>query len=149
PMFSTLVMLAKCRKLARKGGLKPGRRLWKRNDSVSMKPFAAPEMLASVALGWFKLKDHPDADAELERITLRFDANPDMALVRWQTLARARKWNACLDLSRTIISLAPQRLIARLNLAYALIELKRHREALDQLLPLVDEFPGEWSVPFN
>src|SRR5262245_17621253 len=61
------------------------------------------------AVGWLELGNWSEADAELECITPSLREHPDVLAVRWQIYARAKKWEACVDIAEAIINLDPSR----------------------------------------
>ena len=72
-----------------------------------------------------------------------------MLEVRWHIYAHAKKWDACVDLAGTVIKLDPNRHGAWIHRSFALHELKRTQEALDQLLPVAKKFRTMWTIPYN
>ena len=72
------------------------------------------------AQGWLELGDHIAANDELEKVSARLRAHPDVLDVRWQIYARAEKWEACVDLAEAIIKLDTNRLDAWIHRSYAL-----------------------------
>jgi len=61
------------------------------------------------AKGWLELGDHIAANDELENVSARLRAHPDVLDVRWQIYARAKKWEACVEIAAAIIKVAPGR----------------------------------------
>ena len=49
------------------------------------------------AVGWLELRNYLEADAELDEITPRLQAHPNVLKVRWRVYAKARKWDGRLD----------------------------------------------------
>ena len=72
-----------------------------------------------------------------------------MLEVRWQVLANAKKWDACVDIASEIVRLAPGRSDGWIHRSFSLHALKRTQEALDKLLPAAQEFPQVWTIPYN
>ena len=103
----------------------------------------------TAAEGWLALGSFIEAHEELERITPRLRAHPDVLAVRWQVHAAANQWDACLDLATAITKLAPERPFGWIHRSYALHELKRTQAAWDNLLPVAEKFAGEYLIPFN
>ena len=101
------------------------------------------------AKGWLELGDHIAANDELEKISARLRAHPDVLNVRWQIYARAKKWEACVEIAAAIIKVAPGRSDGWIHLSYALHELGRTQDAFDNLLPVTDKFPKLWTMPYN
>jgi tetratricopeptide (TPR) repeat protein len=101
------------------------------------------------AEGWLGLGNHIEADVELDKITLELRTHPDVLEVRWEIYARAKRWEACVDIADAIIKLDTNRAGAWIHRSVALHESNRTQEALDQLLPVADKFPGVWKVPYD
>jgi tetratricopeptide (TPR) repeat protein len=106
-------------------------------------------MYLEAAQGWLELRNHLEANAELERITPQLRAHPDVLEVRWHIYAHAKKWNACVDIAEAIIKLDPDRPESWIHRSFALHELKRTQEAFDQLLPVAERIPKVWTIPYN
>ena len=115
-----------------------------------MKPLEPPDRQhLEAAQGWLELGNHAEANEELERIAPRLRVHPDVLEVRWHLYAHAKKWDACVDIAQAIIKLDASRPDAWIHRSFALHELKRTQEAFDLLLPVADEFPNAWMVPYN
>src|ERR1051325_11088066 len=101
------------------------------------------------AEGWLELGNHLEANEELEKITAGVRAHPDVLELRWQIYAEAKKWEACLEIARSITKLAPDRSFGWIHQSFALHELKRTREAWENLVAVSDRFPHEPTVSYN
>lgn len=101
------------------------------------------------AKGWFELGNHIEANAELEQASPQARATYDVLDLRWHIYSKAKNWPACLDMAEALIKLAPNRHEGWINRAYTLHSLNRTQEAFDQLLPVGDRFPENWSIPYN
>lgn len=101
------------------------------------------------AIGWLELGNHVEADVELNKITLKLRAHPDVLEARWQICAAAKKWDAALDIASSLIQLVPDRPFGWIHRSFCLHELKRTAEARDSLLPVVEKFPGEAIMRYN
>ena len=99
------------------------------------------------AQGWLELGDPQEASKELEQITAASD--PDVLEMRWEIQAQAKQWTACAELGRSLIRLAPERLVSWIHCAYALHELRRTQEAWEILLPAAQKFPADATIPYN
>jgi tetratricopeptide (TPR) repeat protein len=75
-------------------------------------------------------------------------AYPDVLEIRWQIYAKEKKWKACVNIA-AMMKLAPERSNGWIHRPYALHELKRTQEAFDNLLPVADQFPNLWTIPYN
>jgi tetratricopeptide (TPR) repeat protein len=115
-----------------------------------IKPLAPPDshhLLA--AQGWIELGNHTEANEELKLIAPEFRAHPDVLDVRWHIYAHLKNWEDCLSLAETVVRLVPDRVDGWIHRSFALHELKRTQEALDQLAPVVGKFPKVWTIPYN
>jgi len=101
------------------------------------------------AQGWVELGNPLEAKEEVEQIAPQFHGHPDVLEVRWHLQAHAKKWVDCVDLANAVIKLDPERSEGWIHRSFALHELKRTQEALDQLVPVADRFPEVWTVPYN
>jgi predicted Zn-dependent protease len=101
------------------------------------------------AEGWLELGCVREAEAELEGIAPSVRHHPAVLELRWQIHARAKQWEACVDVARAITQAAPKEPLGWIHLSYALHELKRTQEAWDNLLAIVDDFPKEPTMRYN
>ena len=60
------------------------------------------------AQGWFELGNHLEANEELENITPKNRAHPAVLEIRWQIYAKAKKWDAALDIASALIQQVPE-----------------------------------------
>src|ERR1051326_1329281 len=75
-----------------------------------MQPHQRPDSLhLGAAKGWLELGNHLEANEELEKITAKLRAHPDVVELRLQIYAKEKKWDACLDIAKAITELAPER----------------------------------------
>src|ERR1700722_1753984 len=115
-----------------------------------MNPLPHSDILhLQAANGWLELGNHLEANEELEEITPRFKAHPDVLKVKWQVFVKENRWEACLNIAQAIIKLIPGDSWAWVHRSFALHELKQTQEAYDLLLPAHDHFPGVWTIPYN
>ena len=103
----------------------------------------------NAAEGWLGLGDWRSADDELAELTPELRAHPDVLEVRWQVHAVAKRWEACVQIATTLAELAPDRPSGWIHRSFALHELKRTQEALDNLLSVVARFPKDATMPYN
>ena len=101
------------------------------------------------AQGWLELGNHLEANEELEKIAPTLRSHPDVLEIRWHIYAKEKKWVACVDIAEAIIKLAPNRSDAWIHRSFALHELKRTKEAFDNLVQVADKFPKIFNVPYN
>jgi tetratricopeptide (TPR) repeat protein len=115
-----------------------------------VKPLEAPDIFhLQAAQGWFELGNHLEANEELEQITPENRAHPGVLEIRWQIYAKAKKWEAALDIASALIQLAPEHPFGWVHRSFCLHELERTEEARDNLLRAVDKFPGDPVVQYN
>lgn len=101
------------------------------------------------AEGWFELGSTRDAEAELMGLAPSVQDHPAVLELRWQILARAKQWEASVDIARAITKVAPKEALGWIHLSYALHELKRTQEAWDNLIAIAEEHPKEPTVRYN
>jgi hypothetical protein len=101
------------------------------------------------AEGWLGLGLLNDATLELENIAPQLRSHPEVLAVRWHIHAAAREWEQAGDIARRIADLVPEILFGWGQLAFALHQMKRTREAWDVLFPVADKFPKEFVVPYD
>jgi predicted Zn-dependent protease len=95
------------------------------------------------------LGNHLEANEELEQITAENRAHPAVLEVRWQIYAKAKKWDAALNIASALIQLAPEYPLGWVHRSYCLYELKRTEEARDNLLRVVDKFSEDPVMRYN
>ena len=103
----------------------------------------------NAAEGWLGLGDWKSADDELAELTPELRAHPDVLEVRWQVNAAAKRWEACVQIATTITELTPKRSSGWIHRSFALHELKRTQEALDNLLSVVERFHKDATMHYN
>jgi predicted Zn-dependent protease len=99
--------------------------------------------------GWLGLGNWREANEELERITPQMQAHPSVLFVRYNVYAMAKKWEGAADIARTLSELVPDSSFGFVQMAFALHELKRTKEAWNVLLPVVDRFPDDPIIRYN
>lgn len=103
----------------------------------------------SAAAGWIELGNPREAELEMEAISPEWQGHPEVLLVRWELLARAKQWEQALGLAATVRGLDPGRCDGWIKQAYCLHELGRTSEAWETLRPAVEEFPDVGVVRYN
>jgi len=105
----------------------------------------------SAALGWYELSNLPEAKAELDRIAPSMRGHPDVLEIRWLVHAQEKNWDEALCVARTLAEVAPERSSGWLHRAYALRRAKEGglQAAWSALLPAIDKFPAEPTIPYN
>ena len=115
-----------------------------------MKPLGHPDSFhLQAARGWLELGNPLEANEELEKISPALGVHPDVLEVRWQISAKAKKWEACVDLAEGLIALAPDNPFGWIHRSFALHELKRTQEAWDNLIRVTKKFPEEPIILYN
>src|SRR5687767_13501153 len=92
------------------------------------------------AQDWLELGAHLEADRELAEITPQLRSHPDVLEIRRHIYARAKRWEACVDIAEAIIKVAPEHEQTWIHRSFALHELKRTQEVFDRLLPAAGGF---------
>jgi Flp pilus assembly protein TadD len=105
----------------------------------------------SAALGWCELGNVAEAKAELEGIAPALRQHPDVLEVRWLVHAQEKNWEEGLAVAGKLVEVAPQRSSGWLHRAYALRRAQGGglQAAWNALLPAVEMFPEEPTIPYN
>jgi tetratricopeptide (TPR) repeat protein len=117
-----------------------------------VKPLEAPDVhYVRAAEGWLELGCPGQANQELRKLTPQSCSHPDVLEVLWQVYARAKLWNACVEIGSTLLELDPGRASGWLRWAYALRRAAGDglRVAWVALLPAAEKFPELPPIPFN
>ena len=117
-----------------------------------MKKIGPPDShYLSAAVGWLELGSPAEALAELERVSARLEKNPDVLELRWAIYAAQKNWDDALRIARTLVAAAPQRASGWLHLSYSLRRVSDGgaEKALKALLPAIEKFPKEPTIPYN
>src|SRR5438477_263094 len=101
------------------------------------------------AIGWLELGNYLEADAELDEIAPRLRAHPDVLKVRWRVYAKAKKWDICLEIARTVTELEPEKPGGWIDFAQSLHRLDRTQEAYDLLTSTVSRFPEQTTMRYH
>lgn len=120
--------------------------------SKIVKRLEPPDSLhLQAAEGWLELGDHLEANEELEKIEPELRAHPDALEIRWQIFAKEMKWEACVEIARSLTNLAPDRPYGWVHLAFSLRRAQGGglETALATLLPVVTKLPKIWMIPYN
>jgi tetratricopeptide (TPR) repeat protein len=117
---------------------------------MSVIPLEPPDSLhLKSAQGWLELGDHVEANEELEKITSELRARPDVLELRWQIYAKAKKWDACVDIANALVLTDFNRAYGWIHRSFALHKLSRTAEAYDHLENAADLFSGNWLIRYN
>jgi predicted Zn-dependent protease len=115
-----------------------------------IQPLEAPDALhLQAAEGWIGLGNYPDANDELEQIAAASRAHPEVLQLRWRIYAKARKWDACLDIATALTTMTPERRFGWIHSAHALGKLGRTLEVKDLLLAVVNDFEVNSTMPYH
>jgi tetratricopeptide (TPR) repeat protein len=101
------------------------------------------------AEGWLELGNAGEAGRELDRISARNRLHPNVLDARWSVCAAGRDWAAALAVAEQLVAQAPGRCSGWIHRSFSLHELRRTAEARNQLLPALERFPTESTVPYN
>jgi predicted Zn-dependent protease len=101
------------------------------------------------ALAWLELGNPREAKSELALLGPECGENAQVLRARYLTHEAAAEWEEAAEVARTICKIFPSRSYGWNQLAYALHQLHRTREAYDVLLPVADKFAAEDSIPYN
>ena len=100
-------------------------------------------------MGWLELGNHLEASGELEKISPTSRDHPEVLEVQWGIHSFEKNWEACLEIGRTLVKLAPELSPGWRHRSVALHFMKRSREAYDLLFPALKEFPDDWAVFYD
>lgn len=101
------------------------------------------------AHGWLELGNPPEASEELKKIEPKLHTHPEVLELRYAIFRDAKKWDACVDIAAAILTALPGNPHGWILRSFALHELRRTREAFDNLLPAAATFPEVWTIPYN
>lgn len=115
-----------------------------------MNPLEPPDThYLRAALGWLELGNAQEAGEELGHISVAQRDHPEVLEVRWHVSAQTKQWQTCLEIAETMVRVDPTEPEPWIQRSFALHELKRTGEALDQLAQVVRRFPRVWTIPYN
>jgi tetratricopeptide (TPR) repeat protein len=101
------------------------------------------------ATGWLELGNHREASEELRRVAPSSWSHPNFLEALWQISAKQKKWQECFEIAQDIMRISPGWANGWIHRASALHELKRTQEAVEILLPAVELFPENPTIPYN
>ena len=81
-------------------------------------------MFLTAAEGWLGLGDINAASAELDNITPELRVHPAVLEVRWQIYAKAKRWEACIEIARTLTEIVPTDVNNWAHLAFSIRQAK-------------------------
>ena len=103
----------------------------------------------NAAWGWFELDNIAEAFLELNRVSSSGQTHADVLTLRWELLAREKKWGDALEVARALVQIAPDRADSWIKQSYALHELKRTQEAWDALFSISEHFQETSTIAYN
>ena len=103
----------------------------------------------SGAMGWVDLGLAREALAELGQISPANRRHPLVMQVTWTVWAGIPDWDEALAVAAELTRDHPTASFGWIHASYSLHELKKTREALENLLAVVERFPREYLVPYN
>ncbi len=105
----------------------------------------------SFAMGWVELGNPREAQGELARLNPEVACHPEVIEVRWAVSAAGTDWQTALELAQKLIEIDPKRASGWLHRAYVLRRVSGGglNAAWDALLPAVQNFPSEPTIPYN
>ena len=109
-----------------------------------IKPLPPPDsMHLASAEGWLGLGDTMAANAELDKITPELRVHPAVLEVRWQIYAREKRWEACIEIARTLTELVRTDINNWIHLAYSTRQARAGglEAAVKILAATVEKFP--------
>lgn len=105
--------------------------------------------ILNAAVGWAELGLPEEALVELSRLNPALLGHPDVMDLRWRLHAMKKDWAGALTVARAQLTVSPERVDSWINQSFALHELKRTREAFDELVAVVEKFPKVGVIPYN
>jgi tetratricopeptide (TPR) repeat protein len=105
----------------------------------------------SAAVGWMELGNYDEARAELSRIDPALAHHPGVLETAWGISAAEQNWPKALTVAQQLVDQNPDRPSGWLHRAYALRRTPDGglQAAWEALLPAVQRFPEEATIPYN
>jgi len=105
----------------------------------------------SAAIGWMELGNLAEARAELAKVAPEVAKHPTVLEVNWAVQAAGQDWPQALTTAEELVQKAGDRASGWLHRAYALRRVPGGgiEAAWKALLPAVDRFPEEPTIPYN
>jgi hypothetical protein len=115
-----------------------------------MRPLSvADQFRLRAAEGWLELGNPGEAQAELEGIDPALATHPDVLHLQWQIRRRAKDWDGCFALARTLTETAPEDPRAWTSLAQSYYYSARVQEAYDIAVSKITTFPKHWPLYYD
>jgi predicted Zn-dependent protease len=105
--------------------------------------------LLDAAQGWLELSCPDEARAELEALSPAARKQPVALQVQWQLEVACKCWQPALEIADQILQLVTDAPAGWIDRSYALHELGRTQNALDELIPAYEMFPDVPVIPYN
>jgi predicted Zn-dependent protease len=118
------------------------------NDSQDTLTLSAARHIQA-AEGWLDLGDWRSANEEPENVPARLRAHPSVLEMRFRVYSMAKHLELALEVAEAVVALTPHEETAWINRSYVLHDMKRTQEAYDQLLPALERFEEECTIPYN
>lgn len=104
---------------------------------------------ARAADGWLDLNAAAEARLELDKLTPAACLQPEVLDLHWRLASLIPDWAKAVRIADQIISLAPESPSGWIHRSFALHELRRTAEALDNLVLAEARFPTNSIIPYN
>ena len=117
-----------------------------------MQPLEPPNIhYLSAAIGWMELGNCGEALGELAKVDPDLALHPGVLEVKWTVCAAAKNWRDALGAAEQLVTADAGHPTGWLHRAYALRRVPQGglQAAWDALLPAVDRFPQEPTIPYN
>ncbi len=105
----------------------------------------------SAALGWMELGNCTEARADLAKVSAALALHPAVLEVSWTVYAAEKDWAKALETAERLVQCAADHASGWLHRAYAMRRAPGGglQAAWDALIPAVDRFPKEPTIPYN
>jgi tetratricopeptide (TPR) repeat protein len=117
-----------------------------------MEPIGPPDIhYLSSAVGWTELRNFAEAKAELAKVSPALAQHPNVLEVNWTIQAAEGDWAHAWQSAEALIEQASHSSTGWLHRAYAIRRAPGGglQAAWEALLPAVDRFPTEATIPYN
>ena len=117
---------------------------------MKIPPLPPPDRFyLAAAEGWLGLGCAEEAAAEWEPIRPEFHQHAQVMEVRWQILAKLKRWESAVETARQMMVHLPKNPFGAVHLAYSLHELKQTQAAWEALLPAAAKCPKHFLIAYN
>jgi hypothetical protein len=119
-------------------------------SSLVVEPLPNSDALhVRAAEGWLELGNHVEASVELGQITPEHRAHPDVLNLRWLICQRAKDWNSCMEVARSLTDNYPSDPRGWVALAETLYFEKHYQDAYDLAVSKITTFPQYWPLYYD